>query len=180
MNNYFRRIDSNLFVGLDEGNLKNSTHMVHDKWQKYGLALKKTVEYEAAITTTYNISPDLESAILSTIPVDLLELEIPKAWYLEVSGSTNSNLMIPPHVDKFRICTINYYMEASGEVTHYYDYQSKGNICEIDSFCAKQDECWILNTDIPHAVSLLPEKTRRILGVSFVHTSFEKVSSFFS
>lgn len=154
--------------------------MVHSRWQKYGLALKKTVDYQAAIATTYDVSDEVSRYMLSMIPVDLLEIEVPKVWYLEVSGSNDSNYMIPPHVDNFRICTINYYIKANGETTHYYDYKPNGQLSEIAHFCAISDDCWILNTDVPHSVSLIPNKTRSIVGVSFINTSFEKVTSFFS
>jgi hypothetical protein len=74
--------------------------------------------------------------------------------------------------------TINYYINTNVESTHYYNYES-GVIKEIESFSSKTDECWILNTTIPHSVKLIPGKTRSVIGVSFLHTPYEKVISFF-
>jgi hypothetical protein len=152
--------------------------MSHYKWQKYGLSLKKDLDYEASIANTFEVSDKIKSEILSTIPIELLEIEIPQVWYLEVAGSDDVTTMVPPHTDKFRICTINYYLNTNGETTHYYKYES-GVMEEIESFCAQKNECWILNTTIPHSVKLVPNKTRSILGASFLKTPFEKVISFF-
>ena len=88
--------------------------------------------------------------------------------------------MIPPHIDSFRVCTINYYLKANGETTKYYKYKPNGSINEVDSFCARTGDCWILDTTIPHSVELIPGKTRSVLGVSFLNTSFEAVASYFS
>jgi hypothetical protein len=166
--NCFKKINSGHFINdhsLED--LKSDLHMNHSKWQKYGLSLKKDVDYDK-----------IKSEVLSTIPKELLNIEIPHVWYLEVTGSDDITTMVPPHIDSFRICTINYYINTNGETTHYYNYES-GVIKEIDSFCSNDNECWILNTTIPHSVKLIPNKTRSIIGVSFLVTPFEKVISFF-
>jgi len=178
--NCYKKVDGSHLIGdYPMEDLKSDLHMNHSKWQKYGLSLKKDVEYDAAIANTFEVSDEIKSEVLSTIPRELLDIETPHIWYLEVTGTDDTETMVPPHIDSFRICTINYYIQANGETTHYYNYES-GDIKEIDSFCAKTNECWILNTTIPHSVKLLTGKTRSVIGASFINTPFEKVISFFS
>ena len=177
--NCFKRIDSGHLVGDHPmEDLKSDLHMIHSKWQKYGLSLKKDVDYDAAIANTFEVSDQIKSSVLEMIPKDLLDIEVPNIWYLEVTGTDDDKTMVPPHIDNFRICTINYYLQTNGETTHYYNYVS-GDMEEICSFCAKTNECWILNTTIPHSVKLLTGKTRSVIGASFINTPFEKVISFF-
>jgi len=179
MNNCFKQIDVKIKFNRPLLDLKSDLHMMHSKWQKYGLSLKKDVDYDAAIANTFEVSDEIKSEVLSTIPTELIDIEVPHIWYLEVTGTDDTKTMVPPHIDSFRICTINYYIQVNGETTHYYKYES-GHIEEIDSFCAKTNECWILNTTIPHSVKLLSGKTRSVIGASFINTPFEKVMSFFS
>jgi len=176
--NYFKRINGSYLIDYSIGDLKSDLHMSHSKWQKYGLSLKKDVDYDAAIANTFEVSDEIKLEVLSKIPTELLNIEVPHIWYLEVTGSEGDKTMIPPHIDSFRICTINYYINTNGESTHYYIYEP-GFVREIDSFCSKDNECWILNTTIPHSVKLIPGKKRSILGASFLNTPYEKVISFF-
>ena len=177
--NCFKKVNGGHLVDHSMEDLKSDLHMSHSKWQKYGLSLKKDVDYDAAIASTFEVSEQVKSKILSKIPEELLNIEVPHIWYLEVTGTEDDKTMIPPHVDSFRICTINYYISTNGESTHYYNYEP-GVVKEIESFCSKDNECWILNTTIPHSVNLIPGKTRSILGASFLNTPYEKVISFFS
>ena len=176
--NCFKKVNGSHLIDYSIGNIKSDLHMSHSKWQKYGLSLKKEVDYDAAIANTFEVSDKIRSEVLSKIPPELLNIEVPHIWYLEVTGGEYSKTMIPPHIDSFRICTINYYINTNGESTHYYNYES-GVVKEIESFSSKENECWILNTTIPHSVNLIPGKTRSILGSSFLNTPYEKVISFF-
>jgi hypothetical protein len=177
--NCFKKVNGDYSIDVQSiEDLKSDLHMSHSKWQKYGLSLKKNVDYDAAIANTFEVSDQLKSEVLSKIPKELLNIEVPHIWYLEVTGGDNKT-MIPPHIDSFRICTINYYINTNGESTHYYNYEP-GIVKEIESFCSKDNECWILNTTIPHSVKLIPGKTRSILGASFLNTPYERVISFFS
>ena len=176
--NCFKKVNGGHLIDYSIGNLKSDLHMSHSKWQKYGLSLKKDVDYDAAIANTFEVSDKIKSEVLSKIPAELLNIEVPHIWYLEVTGSDNLKTMIPPHIDSFRICTINYYINTNDESTHYYNYEP-GVVKEIESFTSKENECWILNTTIPHSVKLIPGKTRSILGASFLNTPYDKVISFF-
>ena len=176
--NCFKRVNGGHLGDHSMEDLKLDLHMSHSKWQKYGLSLKKEVYYDAAIATTFEVSDKIKSEVLSKIPTELLNIEVPHIWYLEVTGGVGNKTMVPPHIDSFRICTINYYINTNGESTHYYSYEP-GVLKEIESFSSKDNECWILNTTIPHSVNLIPGKTRTILGASFLNTPYEKVIRFF-
>lgn len=177
--NCFKRINGGHSIDAHSmEDLKSDLHMTHSKWQKYGLSLKKDIDYDAAIANTFEVSNKIKSEVLSIIPSELLSIEVPHIWYLEVTGSADIKTMVPPHIDNFRICTINYYINTNGETTHYYNYES-GVIKEIGHFCSNNNECWILDTKIPHSVKLIPGKTRSILGASFINTPYDKVISFF-
>ena len=176
--NCFKKVNGSHLIDYSIGNIKSDLHMSHSKWQKYGLSLKKEVDYDAAIANTFEVSDKIRSEVLSKIPPELLNIEVPHIWYLEVTGGEYSKTMIPPHIDSFRICTINYYINTNGESTHYYNYEP-GVVKEIEHFFSKDNECWILNTTIPHSVKLIPGKTRSILGASFLNTPYDKVISFF-
>ena len=178
MKNCFKQIDVKFKFNVSLVDIKSELHMTHDKWQKYGLTLKKKQDYDPSIASTYEVTDQVKSYIISKIPTGLLKLEIPEVWYLEVTGSNDVISMLPPHIDSFRICTINYYINTNGETTYFYKYES-GTMEEIASFCSEKNECWVLNTTIPHSVKLVPNKTRSILGVSFLNTPFERVVSFF-
>lgn len=168
-----------LDISFDDAGLKHNLHRTHDRWQKYGVALKRSTNYVPAIATTYNVSESIYSVVVENIPGHVLALEKPVVWYLEVDGGSDieTPILIPPHVDDFRICTINFYLEASGEITTFHHYD-KGAMREVGSFSAKNGDCWILNTTVPHSVKLTPGKKRRVLGVSFLRTPYSTVSSF--
>jgi len=180
MNNCFKQIDVKIKFNGSLSDIKSDLHMTHDKWQKYGLTLKKKENYEASIATTYEVTDQVKSYVLSKIPTELLQLETPKVWYLEVTGTNKSTTMVPPHIDTFRICTINFYINTNGETTKFYEYKSGTIIDEIGEFCAKDNECFILNTTVPHSVKLMSEKKRSVIGASFIKTPYEKVITYFS
>ena len=83
----FIQINNPILVVQSLTDIKSNLHMSHDKWQKYGLSLKKNEDYDAALASTYEVSEEIKSIILSSIPNDLLSLEIPNVWYLEVTGT---------------------------------------------------------------------------------------------
>ena len=86
--------------------------------------------------------------------------------------------MLGPHRDRIRQCAINFYLNPIGEETKYYSYAG-GKVTQVDSFIAKENECWLLNGDIPHSVDLKPNHIRKILSFSFINTPFEKVLEHF-
>ena len=74
MNNCFKQIDVNTKFNGSLSDIKSDLHMSHSKWQKYGLSLKKDVDYDAVIGNTFEVSEQTKSNILSTIPTELLNI----------------------------------------------------------------------------------------------------------
>ena len=111
--NCYKKVDGGHLVGEHSmEDLKSDLHMTHYKWQKYGLSLKKQVDYQAAFARTFEVSDQIKSSVLEMMPKDLLDIEVPHIWYLEVTGTDDDKTMLPPHIDSFRICTINYYIKT--------------------------------------------------------------------
>jgi hypothetical protein len=147
-------------------------------WQKYTASLAKEKDFYKASITKFPIKNHAEH-FLSLLPKKLLKEEIPET-VLNIIDPTGSDkhAMLGPHIDRIRKCAINFYINPIGEETKYYSYAA-GKVTQVDSFIAKQNECWLLNTDIPHSVDLKPNHIRKILSFSFVNTPFEKVAEYF-
>ena len=60
MNNCFKQIDVKIKFNRSSLDLKSDLHMMHSKWQKYGLSLKKDVDYDAAIANTFEVSDEIK------------------------------------------------------------------------------------------------------------------------
>jgi hypothetical protein len=147
-------------------------------WQKYTAALKKEKEFNAVPVSKYIVKNHVEEA-LSIFPEELLAIERPE-FIMNILDPTDTHQhsMVGPHRDFVRKCAVNFYLNPIGEETKYYLYAG-GKVTQVDSFIAKQNECWLINTDIPHSVDLKPNHIRKILSFSFINTPFEKVSEYF-
>lgn len=178
-NDCFKQLPIELNQRYPLEDLKYSVHMVHDRWQKYGVALKKKVDYDPAIATTYFVSSNVKDSILAIIPKGLLQIEYPEVWYLEVSGGDGGKpSIVPPHIDRFRKTVINFYLATNKETTTFYQY-SDSSVDVIAEFSSGNNECWVLNTDQPHSVSMIPGKSRAIVSISFIHTPYSEVIKWF-
>lgn len=143
--------------------------------QKYSVALKRRRNYDHASPVLHVMDETSTRLIREQLPLDLLALEVPEVVLLSVTPDMPSDdLMFPPHVDKIRVCCINVYLEPHEERTIYYKYNS-GEMREVESFVAQDNECWVLDTTVPHAVQLSYPHSRRMVSASFVHTPFETV-----
>jgi hypothetical protein len=149
-------------------------------WQKYTVALFNKKEFYCSSIVKNWILGEPKNKILSTIPKSLLEIEIPEIIVNTIDPTkADKHAMLGPHKDKVRKCAVNFYVNPEGEVTKFYRYEPK-KVIEIDSFVAKKDECWILNTEIPHSVDLKPNHIRKIVSFSFINTPFDEVIKHFS
>ena len=59
--NCFKKVTGGHLIDHSIGDLKSDLHMNHSKWQKYGLSLKKDVDYDAAIANTFEVSDKIKS-----------------------------------------------------------------------------------------------------------------------
>jgi hypothetical protein len=146
------------------------------KKQKYTRNLNP--KYTSTPTEILSISNTIIESTLSLLPQSIFDIELPKVFLIRVASIDVDFPVLPAHVDYNRTCGINFYIEASGETTHYYNWDNNDKkLTEIAQFCAEQGDCWLLDTSIPHSVTLKPKQQRLILTISFTHTSFAKVAA---
>jgi hypothetical protein len=177
---YCRKLD----LTLDHDGMQINADLLHMNGeykapQKYGLALQKMMSFISVPNSTYQMQDEDKDRVLACIPESLLAVEVPEVWVLNIKPTESSDLtMLAPHVDKVRKCCLNIYIEPHGERTAYYEYQH-GKLEEKYGFIAQHGECWILDSDQPHSVTLAPPHIRRAISVSFIHTPYSEVLKHF-
>jgi hypothetical protein len=165
-------------VDTDASNLE--MHEEYSSPQKYGLALKKVFNFVSVPNATYEIAAEDKAKVLKYLPKELLDVEVPEVWVLNIKpAETTDTTMLAPHVDKVRKCCINIYINTHGEKTTYYDYKA-GELFEIGSFVAADGECWALDSDRPHSVTLTPPYIRKAISISFIKTPYKEIVKSFT
>jgi hypothetical protein len=149
----------------------------YGKLQRYGKKLPGDhIEQKAQGWVAKNKSVSNADAFIGQLPNKLLELERPYVIILELPASGVANPILPAHRDYNKTCGINVYIEASGEVTKFYNWNQEKRQSEyVEEFCANPGEIWIMNTDVPHSVTLVPNKARRMLSFCFTKTKYNEV-----
>lgn len=110
------------------------------------------------------------------LPEQLLKVEIPSVFLLELPAVDVDDAVLPAHVDLNRVCGINVYLETNGETTTFYTWNPENRTSVyLEEFCAETGDCWLMDTTVPHAVNRVRNKRRRILTYSFVKTPYKKV-----
>ncbi len=151
-------------------------HHRFSKKQKYNKHLPD--EYTSVPTESLSLPAVIASQVTAPIPAAIRDLEIPQAFLIRMSATDALKPVLPAHVDYNRTCGINFYLEAGGEITHYYDWdQARRTLLEKASFEASKGDCWLIDTSIPHSVTLKPNQQRLILTLSFTKASFAQVSA---
>jgi len=141
--------------------------------QKYGAAMKNVTPNPMKLTTFH---VEDKQQLLKVLPADLLTIEIPDVILLSMDAQPVKSPSVTAHIDYNRRCALNYYLLVNGETTHYYEWCKKENsLTEVDMFCAKNNEWWLMDTSKPHAVMLIPNKQRLLLSYSFKKTAFTRV-----
>lgn len=139
--------------------------------------------------TIYKQVEFIYKPILKLIPESALKLEIPHVHWQTFNGGS----LVPPHIDKGRISTINIYTQVNGEKTIVYDKLRNGArletengivtnesfipewIKEKDSFVANEWDAYALDVSNPHSVVNMTLKPRISISFSFYQTSYEKL-----
>lgn len=149
----------------------------YGKLQRYGKKLPGDhVAQKAAGWVAKNKSVSNADLFIDQLPSKLLELERPYVIILELPASDVANPVLPAHRDYNKTCGINVYIDASGEVTTFYHWdREKQESQYVEEFCAKAGEIWAMNTDVPHSVTLVPNKARRMLSFCFTKTKYDEV-----
>lgn len=163
-----------LNLSLDTNCLEGIPLQVHrtlGKRQKYAKDMEDT---HSLLPVDVLLIPSnrVTEYLISQLPVAVRAVEIPTLSILEMNVPKDcENPMFGTHVDLARVATINYYMEANGEETCFYQWENEKAI-PVEKFVAQKDEAYLLDVSVPHSVKLIPGKTRRILTMSFVRTSY--------
>lgn len=144
------------------------------KKQKYNRDLDP--KFTSTPTEIMAVPDAVVADTLALLPSAVLQIENPQVFLIRMVAMDAPYPVLPAHVDYNRSCGINFYLEAAGETTHYYDWDAASRtLTETSQFCAEVGECWLLDTTIPHSVTLKPKTQRTILTVSFVDAPFAAI-----
>lgn len=176
---------------IDKGSVLYRDDTIDFKFKKYPKDTDedKLFQQYADKYTIYKQVDFAYSPILSVIPKSLLDLEVPKIHWQVFDGGS----LVPPHIDKGRISTINLYTQVNGEKTVVYSKLRNGArletengiitnesfipewIVETGSFVANQWDFYLLNVSRPHAVINMTSNRRISISFSFYKTAFENI-----
>ena len=153
----------------------------YKKVQRYGRDLPGDYPIQAqAGWAAKNKSVSNADCFIDQLPARLLELERPYVIILELPASDAANPVLPAHRDYNKTCGINIYLEANGEVTKFYHWNRGNKKSEfVEEFCAATGDIWVMNTDVPHSVTLVPNKSRSMLSFCFTKLPYSEVLSCF-
>jgi hypothetical protein len=148
------------------------TH-VFDKPQKY----KKGISEHTSIgLKILELSNETKLYYLNQLPEEILNIEKPEIFMIEIDCPDVLNPMVSPHVDYKRTCSLNLYTQTNGEKTSFYQWNKEKQACiEVEFFFANDNECWLLNTSAVHSVALVPNTQRMGISFSFNKISYEKM-----
>ena len=127
-----------------------------------------------------NKSVSNADVFIDQLPSELLAQERPYVIILELPAFETDNPVLPAHRDYNKTCGINLYLEANGEKTTFYNWNRQTRQCDyVEEFCASTGELWIMNTDVPHSVTLVSKKARSMLSFCFTKMKYEQVLAHF-
>lgn len=133
-------------------------------------------KFTAIPTALHTISDDVVESLIAQLPKTVLDVEVPHVYIIQMDASDAELPTLAPHVDPNRSCGINIYLQANGERTQYYDWDTKTKtLTETEHFVAKQGECWLMDTSVPHSVMLIPNRSRAMLTFSFVNAKYNVI-----
>jgi len=145
-------------------------HKKYVKLQKYA----KGMDGVNFGSETLHIKNDAD--FINQLPNNLLALEKPYVFLLELPAASVTNAVLPVHVDLNKTCGINVYLEASGEVTKFYRWDKEERKSHyVEEFCAEQNDVWLMDTSTPHSVELLLNTRRRMITFSFTKLKYAEV-----
>lgn len=118
---------------------------------------------------------------ISQLPAELVALERPFVFVLELPAAHTKVPVLPVHVDLNKTCGINIYIDTNNEVTKFYHWNKEARISEYEEeFCAQAGDVWLMDTSVPHSVDLVPGKSRSMLTFSFTKTKYNEVLECFT
>jgi hypothetical protein len=175
--NYCKRYQLNIStVGMNLDSSNMDVDFKYEKVSRDGLRYLKDTKYEIIKKLhTFKVSDTDSKTIIDQLPSNVLDLEIPYVQYLELTPrETNSTQTLPPHIDPHRFCSLNLYMEASGEDTYFFEKNGL-KLVEAAKFTAVKGEVWVLNTSKLHSVTTNSNKTRKVVTLSFSKIKYNQL-----
>ncbi len=150
----------------------------YERIPKDGLRYLKNTKYEIPKTIhTYKVSKQDSQLVINQLPQPVLDLEVPFVQYLEITPrDIEQTQTFPAHIDPHRFCSLNIYLEANGEQTHFYE-KSGLEMTEVASFTAVKNQIWILNTSKLHSVTINTNKTRKVVTLSFSKITYQQLAA---
>lgn len=121
----------------------------------------------------YSCGTKFDSEIIEQLPQELVSIETPSVYYMEVEKENNEATYLPPHIDRGRRCALNFYIDCDEEVTEFYDE----NANMLGSFSATKGSAWLLDVSKPHSVKFNNSNKRTGITLSFKHKNYEQVVS---
>jgi hypothetical protein len=176
---------------IDRGNVLYRDDTIDFKFKQYddGTDEKKLIDQYHGKYTVYKQVDFPYKAILNHFPKKLLQNEIPIVHWQTFEGGS----LVPPHVDKGRLCAINYYIQTNNEKTITYRKKRDGArletingiitnesfipewIEEEDTFIAKCEDLYLLDVSKPHSVINMTEHARISISFSYYKTIYEQL-----
>lgn len=149
-------------------------HRTYLKPQKYNRGLEE--KYTPVPTETFVLPDEVVRKYLQALPKAVLDIEVPHVFVLTMKACDAELPLLPAHVDFNRSCGINVYMEAGGETTHYYDWDADSKaLTEVERFTAERGDSWLMDTSVPHSVTLVRNQARMMLTFSFVKAKYSDI-----
>lgn len=159
---------------LDSSNM--DVDYKYEKIPRDGLRYLKSSKYEIPKTIhTYRVSEEDSKKVIDQLPQEVLNLEIPFVQYLEITPrDIDQTQTFPAHIDPHRHCSLNIYLEANGEQTHFFEKQGL-ELVEMARFTAAKEQVWVLNTSKLHSVTINTKKTRKVVTLSFSRITYQEL-----
>lgn len=133
----------------------------------------KLDEVSIAGIKLYSCGKEFDEKVLSQLPKELLNVEVPYVYVMDVEKEDTKANYLPPHIDRGRRCALNIYTECAEEVTEFYDE----NANMLDSFSATKGSAWLLDVSKPHAVKFNSNAKRSGITLSFRHKNYDKIAA---
>jgi hypothetical protein len=156
---------------------------IHHKTYSTKQIYNKNIDsvFECLPIVTYKFEKEIETILIDQLPKKILDIEIPDIYIFNIEKSYARVPIIAPHIDVERQCCINLYLCTSGEITSFYEWDShKKTLHSPEHFRAKENECWLLNSQVPHSVTMAQGKQRIMISFSFMKTPFNIIRELYA
>ncbi len=142
-------------------------------------------EYDTTFTNLSYYKLTDASIISKIFPSRILDIGEPDFKFVELTGLG----VVYPHVDYGAKAVLNYYFQPSNSVTRFYNKKDisitddtsrthlfkYSDIIFVDSFIAKQHECYLLNVEQIHEVIHTSDSPRQFIQIQWANLDYSYV-----